>query len=145
MGRGDSGSDVEQLQRYLRRLGLPEKVDGEYGSDTSSNVKDWEAWRYKRVNGRVGLDEAEAIERQAKSGAAYRQRRHVFPIRGAHDYGASGSRFGFSRGSRAGRFRFRLKGASRGQVSVTGQERAGQRFAGSAKVGGRAWSRSGGR
>lgn len=101
MGRGDSGTDVEQLQRYLRRLGLPEKVDGEYGSDTSSNVKDWEAWRYKRVNGRVRLDEAEAIERQARSGAAYRQRRHVFPIRGAHRYGASGSRFGAPRGGRS--------------------------------------------
>lgn len=98
---GDSGSDVEQLQRYLHRLGLPARVDGEYSPDTRRNVKDWEAWRYKRANGRVGTEEASAIRRQAQKGAQYVERENVFPIRGPHDYGGSGSRFGAPRGDRS--------------------------------------------
>lgn len=74
---GDSGSDVEQLQRYLRRLGLPTRIDGDYSDGTRRNVKDWEAWRYKRVNGRVGTEEATAIRKQAQNGARYVERKHV--------------------------------------------------------------------
>lgn len=97
MSFGTAGADVEKLQRYLRRIGLPATVDGEYSANTRRNVKNWEAWRYKRVNGRVSAKEAARIRKQARGGAQYVDRRHVFPVRGPHDYGGSGSRFGAPR------------------------------------------------
>jgi peptidoglycan hydrolase-like protein with peptidoglycan-binding domain len=98
MGPGDRGSDVTKLQRFLTRLGLDTTVDGHYGETTRRNVKRWEAWRYRRVNGAVAIREAEKIREQARSGAQYVRRAHVFPVRGRHDYGGAGSRFGADRG-----------------------------------------------
>ncbi len=97
MTPGDRGGDVEQLQRYLRRLGISVPVDGYYGSRTKVAVERWEAWRYRRSNGRVSKAEAGDIRRDAVSGKQYVKRRYVFPVRGAHSYGGAGSRFGAPR------------------------------------------------
>jgi murein DD-endopeptidase MepM/ murein hydrolase activator NlpD len=98
LGPGDSGSDVAQLQRHLTALGLETAADGEYGTTTRRNVKRWEAWDYRRANGEVTRTEAEEIRSQARSGEEYVDRDHAFPVRGPHDYGGAGSRFGADRG-----------------------------------------------
>ncbi len=97
MGRGDSGTDVAQLQRYLSTLGLPTPVDGRYGSATRKNVNAYEAWRYMRANGNVSRKQARRIRADAEGGEVYRDRAHVFPVRGSHSYGSSASRFGAPR------------------------------------------------
>lgn len=97
MAYGDSGSDVKRLQQYLTKLGLQTAADGHYGGVTRTNVKRFEAWRYLRANGRVSVKEAGKIRKLANRGAAYVARSHVFPVRGAHSYGGSGSRFGAPR------------------------------------------------
>ncbi|HEV2076006.1 MAG TPA: peptidoglycan DD-metalloendopeptidase family protein, partial [Thermoleophilaceae bacterium] len=97
MRSGDRGGDVAKLQRYLSRLGLSTPVDGIYGRRTRINVERYEAWRYLRSNGKVNLAEADQIRRDARRDAQYRARRHAFPVRGPHDYGGSGSRFGAPR------------------------------------------------
>lgn len=98
MSRGDRGTDVARLQRFLTQLGIQTKVDGRYTRATRRSVRRWEAWRYRRADGEVVPPEAERIRRQARSGARYKRRRHVFPVRGPHQYGYPGSRFGASRG-----------------------------------------------
>jgi murein DD-endopeptidase MepM/ murein hydrolase activator NlpD len=98
MEEGDRGTDVAQLQRYLSRLGLSTPDTGYYGSTTRGNVKRWEAWRYRIANGRVSTSQARDIQRQARDGQRYVDREGVFPVRGPHSYGSSGSRFGAPRG-----------------------------------------------
>ena len=95
--RGDRGTDVARLQRLLTRQGLPTSVDGTFGASTRVNVEKWEAWRYRRADGVVRRRQARKILRLARRGVQYEARRHAFPIRGPHDYGGSGSRFGAPR------------------------------------------------
>jgi murein DD-endopeptidase MepM/ murein hydrolase activator NlpD len=94
---GMSGEDVAQLQRLLTRQGISTPVTATYDSRTKANVKFWEAWRYQRANGRVEVEQAQKIRQVAASGAQYVRRSHVFPVRGPHDYGGAGSRFGAPR------------------------------------------------
>ena len=94
---GTRGSDVAQLQRLLTRQGLDTPATGTYDAKTKSNVKQWEAWRYQRANGKVDRDQAMKIRQLANEGARYVKREHVFPVRGPHDYGGAGSRFGAPR------------------------------------------------
>jgi murein DD-endopeptidase MepM/ murein hydrolase activator NlpD len=98
MGRGDRGTDVAKLQEFLTRLGIRTKVDGRYGRATARSVHRWEAWRYRRANRAVTRLEARKIRDQARRGARYERRDHVFPVRGSHRYGYPGSRFGAPRG-----------------------------------------------
>ena len=98
MSRGDRGADVAELQRFLTQLGIRTKVDGRYGRATARSVHRWEAWRYRRADRAVTRLEAHKIRGQARSGARYKRRRHVFPVRGSHRYGYPGSRFGAPRG-----------------------------------------------
>lgn len=97
MMSGDRGGDVKLLQRYLDQVGLTVPIDGVYGSQTRVAVERWEAWRYRRANGRVSKEEAGRIRNDALKGRQYRNRRYVFPVRGTHSYGGSGSRFGAPR------------------------------------------------
>lgn len=97
LGPGDEGSDVRRLQRLLSKQGLKTPADGVYGKTTTGNVKRWEAWRYTRADGRVSRSQAKKIRKLANSGANYVLREHVFPVRGPHDYGGAGSRFGAPR------------------------------------------------
>lgn len=98
MNRGDRGSDVAQLQRFLTRLGIRTEVSGRYTGATRASVRRWEAWRYRRSDGQVVPREAREIRHQARRGLRYKRRQHVFPVRGPHRYGYAGSRFGAARG-----------------------------------------------
>lgn len=92
---GMRGQDVRRLQRKLTGLRLRTRVSGEFGRKTKKQVKRFERWRNMNANGEVGLDQADKIKRLFRQGVHYQ--RHKFPIRGAHDYGGSGSRFGAPR------------------------------------------------
>jgi murein DD-endopeptidase MepM/ murein hydrolase activator NlpD len=98
LSRGDRGEDVAELQHHLRQLGIRTKVDGRYTRATARSVHRWEAWRYRFADEAVTRLEAYKIRGQAKSGARYERRGHVFPVRGPHLYGYPGSRFGAPRG-----------------------------------------------
>jgi murein DD-endopeptidase MepM/ murein hydrolase activator NlpD len=95
--KGDQGSDVARLQRLLTDQGLSTTVDGRFSRATKANVQRWEAWQYRRANGGVSRNEARTVLDLAKTGSQYEQREHVFPVRGPHDYGGAGSRFGAPR------------------------------------------------
>ncbi len=97
LSSGERGDDVAKLQRLLTRQGLDTPATGIYDAKTKSNVKLWEAWRYQRANGKVNIEQAKRIRELANEGARYVKRAHVFPVRGPHDYGGSGSRFGAPR------------------------------------------------
>ncbi len=97
MNAGDSGDDVARLQRLLTRQGLPTPETGTFDDGTTKNVKWWEAWRYRIANGNVTPKQAKDVRALARQGAVYERRKHVFPIRGRHDYGGAGSRFGAPR------------------------------------------------
>jgi murein DD-endopeptidase MepM/ murein hydrolase activator NlpD len=98
MNLGDSGTDVAKLQEYLTRQGLETPATGYFGDLTQGNVERWEAWLYRRADGEVSRSQAQRIELLAVEGAAYEKRNHVFPVRGPHDFGGAGSRFGAPRG-----------------------------------------------
>ena len=98
MSRGDRGTDVAELQRFLTRLGIGTRVDGRYTRATARSVHRWEAWRYRRADRAVTRLEARKIRGQARSGARHERRGHVFPVRGPHRYGYPGSGFGAPRG-----------------------------------------------
>lgn len=95
--KGDQGSDVARLQRLLTDQGLSTPVDGTFSRATKANVERWEAWQYRRANGGVSRNEARTVLDLAKAGTQYEEREHVFPVRGPHDYGGAGSRFGAPR------------------------------------------------
>jgi murein DD-endopeptidase MepM/ murein hydrolase activator NlpD len=97
MAVGVSGTDVVKLQQHLTNLGLDTPSTGYFGEITRGNVELWEAWRYRRADGEVAPGEARSLRSEANSGATYQRREHVFPVRGDHNFGGSGSRFGAPR------------------------------------------------
>lgn len=97
MEHGVSGTDVARLQEHLSSLGLDTPVTGYFGDITRGNVELWEAWRYRRADGEVPSGQARAIRSDANDGLTHERRDHVFPVRGDHNYGGSGSRFGAPR------------------------------------------------
>jgi murein DD-endopeptidase MepM/ murein hydrolase activator NlpD len=97
MKSGASGTDVANLQEYLTTLGLDTPVTGYFGDITRGNVELWEAWRYRRADGEVPSGQAGAIRRDVNDGLTYERRKHVFTVRGPHNFGGPGSRFGAPR------------------------------------------------
>jgi murein DD-endopeptidase MepM/ murein hydrolase activator NlpD len=93
--QGMHGRDVRRLQEKLRELNLPLRVDGKFGPKTKRRVKLFERWRNMVPNGEVGRDQANRMKKLVRQGVTYRK--HRFPVRGPHDYGGSGSRFGAPR------------------------------------------------
>jgi len=89
------GRDVRRLQQKLRDLNLPTKVDGKFGKSTERRVKLFERWRNMNPNGEVGPDQANRMKRLVRRGVRYRK--HRFPVRGPHDFGGPGARFGAPR------------------------------------------------
>jgi peptidoglycan hydrolase-like protein with peptidoglycan-binding domain len=68
---GARGSDVRQLQRWLRRVGFPVDADGEFGPATASAVRRFQsAARLRRVNGVVGPRTVAALRRALRGGSA---------------------------------------------------------------------------
>ncbi|MBA2255756.1 MAG: peptidoglycan DD-metalloendopeptidase family protein [Thermoleophilaceae bacterium] len=94
-----SGSDVRQLQKVLTELNFPTRVDGKFGKGTKRSVNRYERWKEDRLNGVVHKPQARRMKQLMRAGVRYRK--HVFPVRGPHDYGSAGSRFGAPREARA--------------------------------------------
>ena len=93
--QGLRGDDVLTLQRLVTKLGHPTPRYGKFTSRTKSDVIRYERATALQVNGVVSLSEQRTIARRA--GTRPSSRDHVFPVRGAHSYGGSGSRFGAPR------------------------------------------------
>lgn len=92
---GMRGTDVRQLQKVLTELGFETRVSGSFDRRTERSDRRYERWKEDRVNGVVHRQQAERMKELVRRGARYR--RHVFPVRGPHDYGGEGSRFGAPR------------------------------------------------
>lgn len=92
---GMRGSDVRHLQKVLTDLNFPTRVDGRFGKGTGRSVKRYERWKEDLLNGVVHKPQARRMKQLRRAGARYRK--HVFPVRGPHDYGSAGSRFGAPR------------------------------------------------
>lgn len=56
LGLGDSGSEVEQVQRQLRSYGYAVRVDGYFGESTAAAVRDFQTQCGIFVDGVVGED-----------------------------------------------------------------------------------------
>jgi murein DD-endopeptidase MepM/ murein hydrolase activator NlpD len=93
--QGRRGDDVLTLQRLVTRLGYSTPRYGNFTSRTKSDMIRYERSTGLQVNGAVSLREQRVIARRAGYGEFSRD--HVFPIRGSHSYGGSGSRFGAPR------------------------------------------------
>ena len=92
---GARGRKVRRIQRALTRLSFKTRVDGVFGPKTRQNVRRFELWRNMRTDGDVGLRQWRRMKRLVDKGAQYRN--HRFPVKGRHDYGGEGSRFGAPR------------------------------------------------
>lgn len=95
---GKQGSDVLTLQRLVTKLGYFTPRTGNYTSRTKSDIRNYETKTGLTVNGVVGRAEQRTIQRRAAERDSAASRDHVFPIKGSHSYGGSGSRFGAPRG-----------------------------------------------
>ncbi len=95
LSEGLRGGDVLTLQRLVTRLGYPTPRYGMFTSRTKRDMIRYERTTGLRANGVVSLTEQSVIARRAGHGQSSRD--HVFPIRGSHSYGGSGSRFGAPR------------------------------------------------
>jgi peptidoglycan hydrolase-like protein with peptidoglycan-binding domain len=93
--QGMRGDDVMTLQRLVTQLGYPTPRYGTFTSRTKSDIIHYERSTGLRVNGVVDLGEQATIKRRAEEKASSGS--YVFPIRGWHSYGGSGSRFGAPR------------------------------------------------
>ena len=93
--QGMRGSDVRHLQKVLTELGFETRVSGRYDRRTTRSDKRYERWKEDRLNGVVHKPQARRMKQLMRNGVRYR--RHVFPVRGPHDYGGAGSRFGAPR------------------------------------------------
>jgi hypothetical protein len=63
-----AGKDVRTLQKYLTKVGIATKVDGQFGPKTASRVKSWERRSERRVNGRVERPDATKLKQQVAAG-----------------------------------------------------------------------------
>jgi cell wall-associated NlpC family hydrolase len=71
--RGQSGSDVRTLQRYLTRVGVPTTADGQFGPRTAGSVRTWERRSDRRVNARVSRGEARRLRSEVGQGMQTQQ------------------------------------------------------------------------
>lgn len=128
--RGMHGRDVRKLQERLRQLNLPTRVDGKFGPATERRVKLFERWRNMVPNGEVGPDQANRMKKLVRQDVRYRK--HRFPVRGPHDFGGAGSRFGAPRSDHrhmgqdiAAASGTRLVSAAQGRVHYRGYQEGG--------------------
>jgi cell wall-associated NlpC family hydrolase len=68
--QGMRGTDVRVLQSFLTKAGLKTKVDGQYGSRTTSRVKSWERRSSLPVDGRMSRQDAATLRGQLGEDAA---------------------------------------------------------------------------
>ena len=91
--QGLRGNDVLKLQRYVTSLGYPTPRYGRFTSRTKSDFLNYERKTGLKVNGEASISEQRTIERRAGGSSSS----YIFPVRGPHSYGGSGSRFGAPR------------------------------------------------
>jgi murein DD-endopeptidase MepM/ murein hydrolase activator NlpD len=92
---GRRGTDVLRLQRYVTALGYPTPRHGRFSSRTETDFRRYERITGLTVDGVASLAEQRAIKRRA--GGTSGSSSYIFPIRGSHSYGGSGSRYGAAR------------------------------------------------
>ncbi len=93
---GLRGDDVLTLQKLVTTLGYFTPRTGSFTSRTKSDITNYERKTGLTVNGVVSRSEQATIKRRAAERSST-SRDHVFPIKGSHSYGGSGSRFGAPR------------------------------------------------
>lgn len=93
--KGMRGRDVRTLQKILRHLNLTVRVTGRFNRNTRREVRRYDIWKEDKVNGVVHPKQADRMRKLERRGVSYRA--HMFPVRGPHDYGGAGSRFGAPR------------------------------------------------
>lgn len=107
--RGMRGRDVEALQATLTRLGHPATADGDFGARTETQVRAYETAARLTVDGEVDPAQAKDMIRRAAGAPkpapapapAPPAGGNVFPVRGPHTFGSTGSLFGAPRGGRS--------------------------------------------
>jgi len=90
------GGDVLTLQKLVTTLGYFTPRTGSFTSRTKSDIINYERKTGLTVDGVVGRAEQATIKRRAAERSST-SRRHVFPIKGLHSYGGSGSLYGAPR------------------------------------------------
>ena len=68
--QGMRGTDVRVLQGFLTTYGIKTTVDGQYGRNTTSNVRRWERNVSLPVDGRVSRQDAATLRGQVEQGAS---------------------------------------------------------------------------
>ena len=68
--RGDHGRDVRVLQRWMTRVGVRTRVDGEFGARTRRSVRRYERRFQMRVDGRVSRPQARGLRTRAVAATA---------------------------------------------------------------------------
>ena len=68
--QGMRGTDVRVLQGFLTKYGIKTTVDGQYGRNTTSNVRRWERKVSLPVDGRVSRQDAAMLRGQVEQGAS---------------------------------------------------------------------------
>jgi murein DD-endopeptidase MepM/ murein hydrolase activator NlpD len=104
---GSRGHDVRVLQSWLTKVGFPTGIDGVFGRRTRWNLRRFEQRERRAVNGVLSRGDARLLRVRMREAVASDQRErpvsdpsageHVFPVRGRHDFGGSGARFGAGR------------------------------------------------
>ncbi len=97
LSQGMYGPDVMTLQRLVTALGYPTPRYARFTSRTKADITNYERATGLYADGAVSLYEQRAIKRRAEAlnTPTYD---HVFPVKGSHSYGGSGSRYGAPRG-----------------------------------------------
>jgi hypothetical protein len=73
LDRGDHGRDVRVLQRWLTRVGVRTRVDGQFGRRTARSVRRYERRFAMNVDGRVSRVQARGLRARAVAATAQPQ------------------------------------------------------------------------
>ena len=68
--QGHKGKDVKSLQRYLTRIGITMRADGDFGARTKTAVRRFEKAQRRKVDGKVTRTDARVIKDVARNGGA---------------------------------------------------------------------------
>jgi peptidoglycan hydrolase-like protein with peptidoglycan-binding domain len=66
--QGSQGSDVKQLQKYLKKVGFKTTVDGYYGGKTATAEKSFEEQSGRKVDGAADKRDQKLVRKAAKTG-----------------------------------------------------------------------------
>lgn len=78
--RGDHGRDVRVLQRWMSRVGVATRVDGQFGRRTTSSVRRYERKFALKVDGRVSRAQAQGLRKRVNTGSVQRDAAASAPV-----------------------------------------------------------------